>query len=128
MNKKQRIEIVARLSTIAVRHGANVTMEEERFGRKRSIYFGAKFPHVNVSIDIDDLHKGGLLSCWYGAKRPLAFGVFDSVNEVHRCKATMYRPDAESFYEAFERACAAIVSGAAFDDSWVKPEMHAIAS
>lgn len=120
MNAKQRKTIAARIVAIATAHGAAVETHGP-LPRHPGITVDATFPDVMVSIDVDDLHRGGLMANWHRARRPLAFAPFDSVNECHRMKATQYRPNAEAFFEAFERAAQAVASGAAFDDNWSKP-------
>lgn len=123
MNKAQRKAIAARLKEIAERHGGMVRVDHEieRLGlaRRRSIRMEFEFRHVRASTNIDDLHRGGILINWFYASRPLAIpGPFNSVNDCHRGKATMYEDSAEQMYPAFERACSAVADGSAFDDSW----------
>lgn len=112
MNKRERTIIAHRLLAIAERHGAIVEIDLDRSWR--SIHFLARFPLVHVSIDIDNLHRGGLLASWHRAEQPLALAPFDSVNECHRHKATQYRDSASEFYPAFEHACAAVADSSAF--------------
>lgn len=111
MNKKQREAIANRLCEIARQAGAIVDVCH---GSKVAV-FSADFPDVSVSVDINDLHKGGLMAHWYMAKRDLRMGTwFDSINECHKRKATLYRGNAEYFYTAFEYACDAVSSREAF--------------
>jgi hypothetical protein len=126
MDRRKRKEIAARLVEIATSYGAVAKAVEDQ-AIHRSIRVDAAFETINVSIDVDDLHGGGLLGCWYQATKPLSLAApFNSVNEVHRHKATLYRSNVSMFYSAFRRACAAVADGSAFDETWVKPEMRTI--
>lgn len=111
MNKATRVKLAAQIADIATTNGATVTVEHDG----RWTYIGCHYPGaVSVGIDLDHLLDGGILANWYGAQRNLAPGPFDSINPVHRRKATQYGRDAESFLAKFERACRAVANGEAF--------------
>lgn len=113
MNAKQRRALAYRLADIAKAHCGHWTLEEIKGSRCTT--FEARWNAVFVSVDIDDIHGGGLFAAWYGATRPLAdSSVFDSVNPYHRRKASLYRDNAAAFLEAFAEACAAVADGSAF--------------
>lgn len=110
MNKATRTALAKQLAEIAGNAGAVVTITHG----SRDCYVNCEFADVSVSFDLDNLHRGGILASWYRASKPLALRPFDSVNECHRHKATLYRDDAASFIAAFTTACAAVADGSAF--------------
>ena len=114
MNRRQRIAIAAKLSEIIISHGGKCIIEEDK-AAYHCTHVAGEFKDVRVSIDVDNLHHGGLMANWHQASRKLLPWPFDSINEVHRSKATQYRNNADDFYEAFEEACSAVESGSAFD-------------
>lgn len=113
----QRRSLAAAIAAIAVNHGASVEITTAAL-RDRTVYLQCEWPgKVKVAIDVDDLHKGGLCAHFHQAERLLRGHIaFDSVNQHHWRKATVYRDNAEGFKSAFTRACEAIASGDAFQD------------
>lgn len=111
MNKKQREDIGRELEEIATANGADARTEHD----SRSAMFVAGWPDVSVSVDIDDLFKGGMMAHFHGARRDLVMGPwFDSINTCHRHKATLYRPTRLEFMMAFRKTCEAIYTREVF--------------
>lgn len=114
MNRKTREDIAEKIARIAARHGA-IAVDIDENGKSAMVT--VTFEHVSCSMDIDSLHKGGILCSFYGASKPLRpVPSFDSINTCHYHKATLYRATAHAFLSAFEQACAAISDGSAFGE------------
>ena len=103
MNKARFREIVGKLKGIAAAKGATAEVEEDAFI--------ARFQDVAFSVFVDD---GPIGVHWHSAKRDLAPAPFDSINDVHKRKATQWRDDWPSLFSALESSCAAVVDGTAF--------------
>jgi len=111
MNLSSRIKIAEMLARIA----RNVGGAETGISHERgSTYVRCRFPAVRVSFDIDDKLQGGILASWHGADRDLSPLAFDSVNECHKRKATLYGADLNSFAHKFDRACRMVKDGRAY--------------
>lgn len=108
-----RTVVARQLVAIAEQAGATCQLRDDE---PDTIVVTAVWPEVSAMIDVSGLFDGGLMGHFYDARRPLRFGLwFDSVNEVHRGKATLYRDSTVGFVAAFERAARAIGSGEVFE-------------
>lgn len=103
MNKIRFREIVSTLMGIAATNGAAWEVEDDAFI--------ARFPDVAVTVFVDD---GPIGAHWHSASRDLAPAPFDSINDVHKRKATQWRKDWPAMFSALEQSCAAIADGTAF--------------
>jgi hypothetical protein len=112
MKKIDREKLADTLGRMASVHGAKVNIDS--FGK--SVTVTCEFPEVSVSFDIDNLHGGGILASWYGARRDFAATVpgLDSVNTCHWRKGTQYGQDSIEFGAKFYRTCKAVQDGRAF--------------
>jgi hypothetical protein len=113
MNKNARMAVATQLRRVLEIHDAEVFIDDEPL--YRSTHVTAVFPGVvSVSLDIDDLHKGGALASWHSAKGKLSPAVFPGVNPYHHHKATSYCTSFAAMVEHLDQIGAAIVDGRAF--------------
>lgn len=113
MRKDHRRGIAERAATIAAKHGAKVEIADG-YSRVDCAWPGL----ISCAFDIDDLHKGGILCSWFGARKKidLVQGFpLGSVNPHHQTKATLYGDTADEFERLFERACESVADGYVFE-------------
>lgn len=103
MNKARFREIISTLKNIATSNGAACEVEDDAFI--------ARFPDVAMTVFVDG---GPIGAHWHSASRDLAPAPFDSINDVHKRKATQWRDDWPALFSALEQSCATVVDGTAF--------------
>lgn len=111
MNAAARKAYAAKLAAIVVEHGGTVIVDS----RKGYDYVAVTLPGIRFSTDLEMRQSfPGILGHFYYADKPLADDFADSINPVHRTKATLYRNTHDGFLVAFAQCCKRIKDGSAF--------------
>lgn len=117
MKLVDRMKIAETCAALALVSGAMTKILPRGIGGDESeTLVEVRWPELALSFAIGGCNEPGVLCNFYGAARDLRHdGVFDSINTVHRRKATTWHEDSGPvFLRWFAAMCRAVDAGEVF--------------